>query len=115
MAVGELLARLGLTSQKPLQRAYQCDPEAIEKWRRERFPAIARQAEASGGEVYFWDESGFRADAVNGRTWGKTGQASKRRRRRCHHRRGSTFAGQTQLQVHCPMQPSAADHRSPGG
>jgi transposase len=73
-AVGELLAKLGLTPQKPLQRAYQRDPEAIEKWQREQFPAIARQAKASGGEVYFWDESGFRADAVHGRTWGKKGQ-----------------------------------------
>ncbi len=36
-AVGELLAKLGLTPQKPLQRAYQRDPEAIEAWRRERF------------------------------------------------------------------------------
>jgi transposase len=73
-AVGELLAKLGLTPQKPLQRAYQRDPEAIEKWQREQFPAIARQAKASGGEVYFWDESGFRADAVHGRTWGQRGQ-----------------------------------------
>ena len=73
-AVGELLAKLGLTPQKPLQRAYQRDPEAIEKWRCERFPAIAKQAKAVGGEVYFWDESGFRADAVHGRTWGKKGQ-----------------------------------------
>ena len=73
-AVGELLAKLGLTPQKPLQRAYQRDPEAIEKWQREQFPAIAREAKASGGEVYFWDESGFRADAVHGRTWGKKGQ-----------------------------------------
>jgi len=72
-AVGELLAKLGLTPQKPLQRAYQRDPEAIEKWKRERFPAIAEQARASGGEVYFWDESGFRADAVHGKTWGKKG------------------------------------------
>jgi hypothetical protein len=55
-AVGELLAKLGLTPQKPLQRAYQRDAEAIEKWQRERFPAIDRQAKASGGEVYFWDE-----------------------------------------------------------
>jgi hypothetical protein len=69
-AVGELLAKLGLTPQKPLQRTYQSDPEAIEKWQREQFPAIARQAKASGGEVYFWDESGFRADAVHGKTWG---------------------------------------------
>ena len=42
-AVGELLAKLGLTPQKPLQRAYQRDPEAIERWQRETFPAIARQ------------------------------------------------------------------------
>ena len=73
-AVGALLAKLGLTPQKPLQRAYQRDPEAIETWQRERFPAIARQAKASGGEVYFWDESGFRADAVHGKTWGRKGQ-----------------------------------------
>ena len=73
-AVGELLAKLGLTPQKPLQRAYQRDPAAIEAWQRERYPAIARQAKASGGEVYFWDESGFRADAVHGTTWGKKGE-----------------------------------------
>jgi transposase len=73
-AVGALLARVGLTPQKPLQRAYQRDPEAIEKWRRETFPAIAKQAKAAGGEVYFWDESGFRADSVHGKTWGKKGQ-----------------------------------------
>jgi transposase len=73
-AVGEMLAKLGLTPQKPLQRAYQRDPEAIEKWRRETFPAIAKQAKACGGEVYFWDESGFRADTVHGKTWGKKGQ-----------------------------------------
>ncbi len=73
-AVGVLLAKLGLTPQKPLQRAYQRDPEAIEAWRLERFPAIARRAKASGGEVYFWDESGFRADTVHGKTWGKKGE-----------------------------------------
>ena len=27
-----------------------------------------------GGEVFVWDESGFRADAVHGRTWGVKGQ-----------------------------------------
>ncbi len=58
-AVGELLAKLGLTPQKPLQRAYQRDPEAIERWRRETFPSIARKAKEEGGEVYFWDEFGI--------------------------------------------------------
>src|ERR1700719_2192135 len=73
-AIGELLARLNLTPQKPLQRAYQRDPEAIERWQRVSYPAIARQARMEGGEVFFWDESGFRADAVHGRTWGVKGQ-----------------------------------------
>ena len=73
-SVGALLARLGLTPQKPLQRAYQRDPQAIDRWQREIYPAIARQAKAEGGEIFFWDESGFRADAVHGRTWGAKGQ-----------------------------------------
>jgi hypothetical protein len=73
-AIGELLARLNLTPQKPLQCAYQRDPETIERWQRVSYPAIARQARTEGGEVFFWDESGFRADAVQGRTWGVKGQ-----------------------------------------
>lgn len=73
-AIGQLLAKLGLTPQKPLQRAYQRDPEAIEKWQRERYPAIARQARMEQADVFFWDESGFRADAVHGKTWGVRGQ-----------------------------------------
>jgi transposase len=73
-AVGELLAKLGLTPQKPLQRAYQRDPEAIERWQRETYPAIARQARAQGANLFFWDESGFRADTVHGKTWAVRGQ-----------------------------------------
>jgi transposase len=65
-AIGTLLARLNLTPQKPLQRAYQRDPEAIERWQRVSYPAIARQARTEGGVVFFWDQSGFRADAVHG-------------------------------------------------
>jgi len=73
-AVGELLARLRLTPQKPLQRAYQRDPQAIEQWQRETYPAIARTAKAQGAQVLFWDESGFRADTVHGKTWGVRGE-----------------------------------------
>lgn len=73
-AVGELLARLGLTPQKPLQRAYQRDPEAIDRWQKETFPALAKQAKAEGAEIFFWDESGFRADTVHGKTWDVRGQ-----------------------------------------
>lgn len=73
-AVGALLAKLELTPQKPLQRAYQRDPEAITRWQRETYPALARQAKRRGAEILFWDESGFRADTVHGKTWGLRGQ-----------------------------------------
>lgn len=73
-SIGALLARLELTPQKPLQRAYQRDPEAIERWVKDTYPAIARQARRDKAEVFFWDESGFRADAVHGKTWSAKGQ-----------------------------------------
>ena len=73
-SVGAMLARLGLTAQKPLQRAYQRAPQAVELWQRETFPAIARVARSVGADIFFWDESGFRADTVHGKTWGLCGQ-----------------------------------------
>lgn len=73
-SIGAVLARQGLTPQKPLQRAYQRDPAAIARWQRETYPAIARKAKRDKAEIYFWDESGFRADAVHGLTWGAKGQ-----------------------------------------
>lgn len=73
-SIGTTLSRLGLTAQKPLQRAYQRDPEAIENWQRVTYPAIAAQARKEGSDVFFWDESGFRADAVHGKTWALRGK-----------------------------------------
>ncbi len=72
-SIGALLARQGLTPQKPLQRAYQRDEQAVARWVQETYPAIARQARRSKAEVFFWDESGFRADAVHGKTWSAKG------------------------------------------
>jgi transposase len=73
-AVGALLAKLELTPQKPLQRAYQRDPEAIALWQRDTYPALARQAKRDGAQILFWDESGFRADTVHGKTWAPRGK-----------------------------------------
>jgi transposase len=73
-AVGKLLAKLGLTPQKPLTRAYERDPAAIEAWKHDIYPGIAKRAKKRGAEICFWDESGFRADAVQGQTWGVKGE-----------------------------------------
>ena len=65
-SIGALLARLGLTPQKPLQRAYERDPGAIEAWKAEVYPKLAARAKKLAADIYFWDEAGFRADAVQG-------------------------------------------------
>jgi transposase len=73
-SVGKLLADLGLTPQKPLTRAYERDPAAIEAWKRTTYPRLTARAKRAGAEIYFWDESGFRADAVQGTTWAVRGR-----------------------------------------
>jgi len=73
-SVGTLLARLGLTAQKPLERAYQRDAQAVERWKQQTYPELAAQAKREKADILFWDESGFRADAVHGKTWAPKGQ-----------------------------------------
>ena len=73
-SIGVLLARLGLSAQKPLQHAHQRDPEVLSKWKSDTYPAIAAAAHDSGAEILFWDESVFRADSVHGKAWVTKGQ-----------------------------------------
>jgi hypothetical protein len=51
--VGSLLAKLQLTPQKPLQRAYQRNPEAIALWQEQTYPALGRQAKRDGAQILF--------------------------------------------------------------
>ena len=73
-AVGRLLAELDITPQKPLRRAYERDPVAIAKWKRQTFPALRARAKQRGAKMFFLDEAGVRSDQVLGRTWGLRGQ-----------------------------------------
>jgi transposase len=73
-AVGRVLHELGITPQKPLRRAYERDPEAIERWKREVFPALRKRARKRGATIFFLDEAGVRSDQVLGRTWGLRGK-----------------------------------------
>jgi transposase len=72
-SVGRLMRQLGLTCQKPLFRAYQKSPEAVEQWKQRVFPAIKKRAKKVGATIYFQDESGIRSDFHSGTTWGPKG------------------------------------------
>ena len=73
-SVGRLLAELDITPQKPLRRAYERDPVAIERWKRAEYPALAKRAQHGGADIFFLDEAGLRSDAPLQRTWGAKGQ-----------------------------------------
>ncbi len=73
-AVGRLLAELDITPQKPLRRAYERDPVAIECWKTTVFPRLRAHAKRVGAKLFFLDEAGVRSDQVLGRTWGLRGQ-----------------------------------------
>jgi transposase len=73
-AIGRLLAELGITPQKPLRRAYERDPVAVERWVKDEFPAIRKRAKRRGADIFFLDEAGVRSDTVLGRTWGAKGR-----------------------------------------
>jgi len=73
-AVGRLLAELEITPQKPLRRAYERDPEAIEHWKAVEYPQLRKRAKQCGADIFFLDEAGIRSDAPLQRTWGAKGE-----------------------------------------
>jgi transposase len=73
-AVGNYLKRWGFTPQKPITRAYERRPEAIQKWLDEEYPAIAKRAKAEDGEVQWGDETALTNTDVRGRSYAPKGQ-----------------------------------------
>jgi transposase len=73
-AVGRLLASLDITPQKPLRRAYERDPAAVEKWIKETYPELKKRAKRLGAKIFFQDEAGFQSDPTLGRTYGLKGK-----------------------------------------
>jgi transposase len=81
---GKYLKRWGYTPQKPLDRAYEQDPAAVQRWLNEEYPIIERRAATEGGEIYWGDETGLRSDDVRGRSYAPAGDTPVVRP--CHRR-----------------------------
>jgi len=72
--VGRYLAKWGLTPQKPLRRAYERDPLAVQRWLDTEYPAIVKQAKAQKGEIHWGDQMGLRSDHQTGTSYGRRGR-----------------------------------------
>lgn len=72
--IGHYLQRWGFTPQKPLKRAYEQQPEAIQHWLTHEYPAIAARAKAEGAEIHWGDETSLSTSDPRGRGFAPRGQ-----------------------------------------
>lgn len=72
--ISDYLRRWGFTPQKPIQRAYEQDPKAVEKWVKEDYQAIASRAKAEGAEIHWADETAVVNTDVRGRSYAPRGE-----------------------------------------
>ena len=73
-SVGNYLYRWSFTPQKPLKRAYEQNPEALQTWLEEEYPAIARRAKKAKAEIQCGDETGLCNTSQHGRNYAPKGK-----------------------------------------
>jgi transposase len=72
--VGAYLRRWGYSSKKPSRHARKQDPDEVEQWLLDTYPAIEAQAEQENAEILWTDEVGVAADHHPGRGYARIGE-----------------------------------------
>jgi transposase len=72
--VGQYLRRWGYTSKKPGRHSRQQDPDEVEQWLEETYPAIEEQAAREDAEILWTDEVGVAADHHPGCGYARVGE-----------------------------------------
>ena len=73
-SVGKYLARWGFTPQKPIKRAYEQSPAAVQAWLEGEYPGIAERARHEGAEIHWGDETALVNTDVRGRSFAPAGK-----------------------------------------
>lgn len=71
---GRYLRLWGFSPQKPARRAFEQNPEMVERWLTERYPEIKERAHREKSLILWADEMGLRSDHTAGRSWSPVGQ-----------------------------------------
>jgi transposase len=71
--VGAYLERWGYTAKVPRRHAKDQDPEEVDEWLDETYPAIEGRAAREGAAIHWCDETGAAADERPGRGYARTG------------------------------------------
>ena len=73
-SIGKYLTRWGFTPQKPIKRAYEQSPAAVQAWLQGEYPAIEQRARAEGAEIHWGDETALVNTDVRGRSFSPAGK-----------------------------------------
>ena len=73
-SVGKYLKRRGFTPQKPIRRAYEQSPVAVQKWLDGTYPEIKRRAKEEDAEIHWGDETAVVNTDMRGRGYAPKGQ-----------------------------------------
>jgi transposase len=72
--VGEYLKRWGFTPQKPLKRAYERNPEKVDKWLNDEYAQIREKSSREKAEIHWGDETHLQTHDNNGRSYAPRGE-----------------------------------------
>ena len=73
-SIGKYLTRWGFTPQKPIKRAHEQSPVAVQAWLEGEYPGIDQRARAEGAEIHWGDETALVNTDVRGRSYAPTGK-----------------------------------------
>ena len=73
-SIGKYLTRWGFTPQKPIKRAYEQSPAAVQAWLEGEYPGIEERARQEGAEIHWGDETALVNTDVRGRSYAPAGK-----------------------------------------
>jgi transposase len=73
-SIGKYLTRWGFTPQKPIKRAYEQSPAAVQAWLEGEYPGIEQRARTEGAEIHWGDETALVNTDVRGRSFAPAGK-----------------------------------------
>ncbi|MEC5214356.1 transposase [Polaromonas sp. CG_9.5] len=73
-SIGKYLTRWGFTPQKPIKRACEQSPAAVQAWLEGEYPAIEQRARSEGAEIHWGDETALVNTDVRGRSFAPAGK-----------------------------------------
>lgn len=73
-SIGKYLTRWGFTPQKPIKRAYEQSPAAVQAWLDGEYPGIEERARHESAEIHWGDETALVNPEVRGRSYAPAGK-----------------------------------------